>query len=263
VTALFGWDNYVTRSGTTITAWSEEPTLPAANIANPYGSFSTGWQTLTGVVTNAGGARIQIAPVTTGLPWAVAGIFRTNLTPQASVSFALYSGGSQTLLQVMPGPAIGFGQVITVFPAGTTADALIISIDDSSNPDQSINVPLVYAGTAWTPATGPAWSSTLGRDDATDLVVTRGGQEIVNLLWQRRRWEIALDGVRASEVWADVDNLRMTARRGGNVIYVPNVDSGYVAQEAIFGLLHETADITFPYMQADRRAWRARVTERL
>jgi hypothetical protein len=57
--------------------------------------------------------------------------------------------------------------------------------------------------------------------------------------------------------------MRFTARLGGNVLFVPNYQSAYMPQEAIYGVLHETADITFPYNMADRRAWRAKLTERL
>jgi hypothetical protein len=244
--AALAWMNYVTADGTAIAAGSSLPSLPPSNLTNPIGSPSIAWQTAAGVVTAAAGATLRITPASPGTHWRAVGVFRTNLTPQATVTFILTGGGATVWTSALPGPAIGFGQVLAILPADTVADSLTINFDDPNNPDLFINVPLAFCGQAWIPETGPAWSSAIGRDDSTDTVTSRGGQEEITLLWQRRRWELALDGIRAEEVWTDVDAMRFTARLGGNVLFVPNYQSAYMPQEAIYGVLHETADITFP-----------------
>jgi hypothetical protein len=156
--------------------------------------------------------------------------------------------------------------VVSVPPANTFASSLVVSINDSTNPDGFINVPLAFGGRAWFPVGAASWNTTVGRDSQVDETVTRGGQEYPVMRWQRRRWNIALDSVRGSELWADLDALDLSARAGGNRLLAPDVTSSNLQCEAIFGRLVATADVSFPYGFADRRAWRAwraSLTERI
>jgi hypothetical protein len=148
-------------------------------------------------------------------------------------------------------------------PSDFVGDTLIFSINDAANPDGFINVPLAFAGPAWLPASGASWQSTVGRDDSVNETTSRGGQEYPVLLWQRRRWNLALDGIRGTELWADVGEIDRVSRLGGNLLFVPDQASASLQQEAIFGRLAATADVSFPYQAGDRRAWRATLTERI
>ena len=155
------------------------------------------------------------------------------------------------------------GQCVAVANADTPADYVIFTLTDAGNPDNHLNIPLAYAGPAWLPLTAMSWTSALGRDDITDTVVTRGGQQYFDMRATSRRWEIALDGVRASEVFTQLDVLDAFSRAGGNVLVIPDTTSGNMQYEAVLGVLKATADFAWPYNSADRRSWRARLTERL
>jgi len=257
--AFLGWSNLI--KSATITANSA--TLPAANIAEDVGAPSVAWQTAAGVVTEAGGALLT-ATFAAASPVRAVSLHRSNLTAAASVVFRLYTTPGPTLVYTatVPGPAAGYGQVLHVLPSDVSANYLTVGITDASNPDGFINVPLVFCGAVWFPASGVSFSSTTGRDDSVAEVVTRGGQEYPTLEWQRRRWAVALDGVRASELWAKVGELDRSARVGGNVLFAPDHGSTNLKYEAVFGRCKGT-DVSFPYGAADRRRWTATIAERL
>jgi hypothetical protein len=266
MSAILAWTNYV--KGATIATGSAATTMPGTNVAGDQGSPSAAWQTAAGVITNAAGANITITPP--GIKgYSVLGMFGTNLTPAATVTFTLkrtvLTTTTTTWSAVVPGPVSGYGQVVALQPPGYAAQGsfLVIGIDDPTNPDGFINVPLIFAGPSWVPLGSTGFNSVVGRDDSTAEVVTRGGQEYPTLLWQRRRWNIEFDSVRQSETWADVDPLFRLSKAGGNVFFCPNATSANLQQEAIFGRLKGTADISYPYSGADRRRWQASITERL
>lgn len=258
---LLAWQNYLTRSGTTLAANSEESTLPVTNLSNDQGAPSSAWQTAAGVVTSAGGAKFTVT-LATAKTWRVFGLFRTNLTASAIVTFTL-KNGSTTVASASGSPVAGYGQVVGVLSADTTGTVLEVSINDSSNPDGCINVPLAYAGPAWLPATGASWQSTVDRASSQTMVVSRGGSQFPRLYWQARAWNFALDGVRVTEMWPQVDSLRQSALLGFNTLFVPDYTSSNLQQEPVYGLLSGQTPLSFPYQAADRRRWGATVTERL
>jgi hypothetical protein len=186
----------------------------------------------------------------------------------STVSFAL---GATTLVAVgsydsgiIPANvAPGYGQSINAAPAQVTGQAARLDVSDPTNPDGFLNIPLAYAGPAWQPLIGPSWDSTVGRDDTTDEVVTQGGQEFPINRFTRRRWVVALNAVKQSEVWVQLGELDRASRAGGNVLFVPDYTSANLPQEAIYGRCKPIADVSFPYQAADARAWKANITERL
>ncbi|MEO8714142.1 MAG: hypothetical protein ABI369_03935 [Acetobacteraceae bacterium] len=256
VTAL-GWQNYVKTA--ILAANSVAPNMGISNIANDQGAAASGWQTAAGVVTGAG-PLFTAKPQAMGLPWGAVGVFRTNLTNNAVVTFQLILAGSIISSVLVTAVA---GQAVWIPPVAILADSAQIVISDPGNPDGFINVPLCYAGPLWFPLTGASFSSTQGRDDQVVEATTRGGQEWPTLYWQRRRFNLELGGVRASEVWPQIDALEIVARIGTNVLLIPNIADPMLQNAALFGRLTPTADISYPYMGADRRAWKANVTERL
>lgn len=161
------------------------------------------------------------------------------------------------------GVAPGFGQTLTVAPAAVAGRVCQADLADPTNPDGFLNVPLAYAGPVFTPATNVSYSSAFGRDDQTDEVVSRGGQEYPSNQWVRRRWDVALDGIRGAEVWPSVMDLDRTARIGGNVLFAPDPAGADLQREAVFGRAKATADLTYPAGGSTRRAWKLRITERL
>ena len=161
------------------------------------------------------------------------------------------------------GVQAGFGQSVTVAPGDVTGRVCRLDVSDPTNPDGFLNIPLAYAGPVWTPATNIDYQTTFGRDDQVDEVTSRGGSEYPSLQWARRRWDVTLQGIRASEVWTQAMALDLAARAGGNVLFIPNPAGADVGRETVYGRLKSLADLSFPYGSADRRAWKVRITERL
>lgn len=253
--SIIAWSNAVKTA--TLTATSAQPALPVTNLVSDQGSPASAWQTLAAVTT----ATLTITPAAR-TTFRVFGLFRTNLTAAAVVTVkGITNPGSVVISTLVASPANG--QVVFVAPAAYAADVVTVLIADPTNPDGHLNIPLAFAGPAWQPLTAMAWASTMGRDDVSDSVTTRGGQTYVDLRASARRWEIALDGVRQTEAFANLDVLDRWSRAGGNAMVIPNLTSTDLQSEATFGIIKATADVTFPLGIGNRRSWRARLTERL
>ena len=267
---LLSWINAASIAA--LSAGSEAAGLDVNNLQNDRGSPSTAWQTLAGDVTPADGAWLLIDSFVTSTVWRAFGAFRTNFTPGALIRVRV--GNARSGAQITTpyaydsgtraaGITKGFGQSVLVAGVDVTGRYCQIDFSDVGNPDGFLNIPLVCAGPAYFPSTGITFDSTHGSDDQTDEVVSQGGQEYPTMRWQRRRWTIAFDGIKRSEIWSSVSDLDRTARLGGNVLFVPDTTSPYLTQESVFGRLKATADITYPARNADIRAWRAQITERI
>jgi hypothetical protein len=252
--SLFAWQNAVKTA--TLSATSANPVLPVANIAGDQGSPSAGWQTVAGVVA---GVVLTITPAVR-ITFRTVGVFRTNLTAAAVMTVKGFTNPGLVQVWSDVTPAAN-GQALDILAADTAADVVTVQLDDAGNPDGFLNVPLAYAGPAWIPASSLSFASTLGRDSLTDTVQTRGGQTYVNLRATLRRWEIATDGVRVNELYAQLDVLDKASRNGANVLAVPDITSATAKLDALFGVLLATGD--FGFFAPDRRSWRARLTERL
>lgn len=258
--ALFGYVNIAKTA--TITANSEA--LPGTNVAEDTGSPSVAWQTLAGDLTTVDGALLKIAPAS-AQTWRVFGVFRTNLTASAVVTFSLYNNGSPPTLvwSATASPVAGFGQAVAAAASNQTADFLQITIDDATNPDNFLNVPQVFAGPGWAPSRSIGFSSSVGWDASQADVRTRGGQLYRDLLSRKRRWNIQLDSMSESEAWLDADPLLRTAATGQNVMFIPDTGSSYIQRTSLFGTIDSASDISYPYQAADRRRWSGSLVERL
>jgi hypothetical protein len=290
----FGWKNRLP-SAVGLVAGSQVAGLDVGKLQNDQGGAAEGWQTVQGVVTSAAGAWFR-ADAGAAVTWRAFSLHRTNLTPGATVRWRVgndpafatwtYDSGPR------PGPARGYGQVVVVIPEPAPVSALIntengaalltedagyvlvtetgatgrycrCDIEDPANPDGHLNVPLAYLGPAWTPFNNWGYESTPGVTADLQVVTSRGGQEFPDLRWRRRTWDIALPNIRVGEVWDRVMDLHMTALEGGNVLFVPNADSGEVYRQAIFGRLQPQGGVSYPSKSPVVRAWRAQMTERL
>jgi hypothetical protein len=258
---LISWANFC-KTGT-ITAGNSEPALGPTNLSLDQCSAATGWQTQNGVLTAAAGATLRITAPSQGSIWRVVGLFRTNLTPQSSMSVILWSGTTSVWVGTMQGPQVGYGQSIVVMDQSYSGDYLTIGFNDPTNPDNHINIGGAFAGPAWFPQSGITWDSSYTSEDQQDASTSRGGSEYISLLYSRRVWNLALDAVRDSEAGADLGELRRIAALGINILFIPSVLSGDVYREAVFGTVKSTADVTFPHKLMDARAWRGQIKERL
>lgn len=256
----FGWDNYVLTATVTADATAEAG-LDPSQVQNDQGSPQYAWQTTAGDLS----AVLTITPTNAQQSWRAAGLFRSNLTPQASVVFRWYlNSGTLVTSSTVGGPAAGFGQVVTVLAAAVTADYMTITITDTNNPDGHINVPLVYAGNLWLPQYGRSADSALGRLNRTDSLQTLGGQKFNTHRYSQRTVRLAFDAISATtELWQYADVLDARARVGGNVLAIPDVDDSFIGQSAIFGEMTTSDQMSFALKTSARIAWWGLVTERL
>lgn len=246
-----------------LTAGSSATNMPVGNLQLDTGAASSAWQTVAGVRTDAAGANFRITPATRQ-PWRIFGLFRTNLTSGASVTWELYLNPSTLIASVgATGPVPGYGQVCAALQADVLADYCLVRLNDTANPDGFLNVPLAFAGPAWIPAYNHTWGSTLGRDSVVDELITRGGQEYPTYRYQQRRWELDFDALSDSEMWTSAEELDRLSRYGNNVMYVPDIASPRIGLETVFGRVTVTADIGYIAGFADRRTWKFRIRERL
>ncbi len=259
--SLIGWAN-VCKTGV-LSAQSAASGLSPANLSLDQCSPSNGWQTANGVTTSASGATLQITGATNGITWRGVCLVNTNLTTSASVVFTLYYFGSSVASVATSGPALGYGQVVAIFDSDLIGDYIIITIDDPGNPDNHINVGGAFAGPMWSPATGITYGTTYGSTNNIAKTISRGGQEFRKLLYRQRIWVIEFDSVLDAEAWASLGELDRISAVGGNVFLVPNTQSANVFQEAIFGTLDSTSNVTFPNQTTNARGWHAQITERL
>lgn len=261
MTAVIAYDNTIMSS--TLTAGSALASMPVENIQNDVGAASVGWQTEAGVVTAADGATITITPSSTGLTWRAFGLYRTNLMPSATITFALYTNPATLVWsETVDGPVAGYGQVTAIADADQTADYCVISIDDPSNLDGWINVPLAFAGPAWVPI-GPSWQTRFGREDMTDENVSKGGQEYPVPRFQRRVWDVDMQAIEQADIWTQANELDRLSREGENILFVPDIASDNIAYEAIYGRLKPTTHFGFLSPHAGIYVWHFMIRERI
>lgn len=186
------------------------------------------------------------------------GVFEFELASSTLEPGAEYDSG------VIPAGVVpGVGQSVHVLPAEVQAQNAICDVSDPANPDGFLNIALSYQGPVVQTALNIGWGGGHGRNQGGADVRTRGGAEYPRLDWAARMRDIEHNGVLDTEVWPLVMALDAYARRGGNVLLLPDPNSPYLAQEALFGRLRTTASLTTPMNTKDRVAWRATIEERL
>jgi len=262
----FGYRNYA--KDAVIAANSATTGLEPDQVANDQGSPQYAWQTAAGGLSLATGALIRIEPLTPAQSWRAVGLFRTNLTAAATVSIFLWNNNNGSPVAVygatIAGPRAGYQQVVHVLPSDTTADFLQIIFTDTGNPDNHINIPLIYCGPLWIPQYGRTYRSGFGRTDRTDQQQTQGGQEFPQHRWQKRFVTMDFDSTStATEVWQYAMEIDRIARLGGNTLAIPNIYSTDINYEAVFGQLSTSDQKSYGLRTSARVAWNARILERI
>lgn len=253
---VVGYQNEVLSGAVTVSSFV--PGFGGEQLQNDQGSPSMALQTPDGTTTLA---ILLIRPPNTC--WRGFGLFRTNLTPAATVVWnvglaggAVYAGASDS---VVP----GFGQSIHIAPQDAVGDFMQVNIADPTNPQGHINIPLMYAGGLWQGARNFLYASAIVPTDSGITTETRGGGEFVRTDWRKRGFDLALGAVAPEEVWYRVDRLDGWARAGNNVFFVPSPADPDVNRAALFGRLKPTAGVGYANQSARTRSWRATITERL
>lgn len=255
--ALVGYINFV-KTGT-VAANNAATNFPVTNLQNDSGASADGWQT-----TVRTGILLTITSVLGLQTYRLIGLFRTNLTSAAVLVFTVYTNPSTVVWTAqVGGPVNGSGQVV-VDTGGVIGDYATVSISDPGNPQPYVNVALAYAGPAWNPLSNFSLNNSYGRDVTTDELTSHGGQEYPVYRYQRRRWDLDMQGVRTtSELWPQLDAMMRIAAPGTNILVVPDSGSPDMTTEALFGRIKQTADVKYPLGTADRRSWSGQHTERI
>lgn len=261
---ILGYTNRVLAA--TLTAGSSASGLGPENVQDPHGCAASGWQTAAGVLTPGGGAYLRI-DAGASATWRAFLLARTNLSASAQVrwrvsansdlSSPVYDSGTITA-----GIVAGFGQSLVLAGAAVSGRYCGVDITDSSNPDNLVNIPHVYAGPVWQPSRGLSYASSKGRERSGSDLTTRGGQKWKEPFFSLRRFDIALDNVAAADVGPELEAMEMIAELGTNILFCPDPDDD-PNRATIFGDLVSLSDITYPYQSTDFRAWRGRISERL
>lgn len=265
---IIGWANSWIKSSPTLTYnFAQAGLLPSNLVSNDSGSSALAWQ------TTAGQTFASLTIDLAGLTWPLAAvaIARSNLTSAALGQVVLKTSSSGSVVYSWGGTTYGSptGTMnpingFWVLPLGSTMSGgwLRIGISDAANPDGFINIPILFAGDAWALARRPGFASTEGRDAQIDEIVTRGGNEFPQLRWQRRRVNLAFEAILASEL-ANLRALDTAARTGGNVLYVPDINSSTINSDAILGRCVPAADYGAMMSGGGLYSWRANITERI
>jgi hypothetical protein len=112
---LFGWNNWLLEGS--LVAGSANPSYPAENLRRPHGTPSNAWRTLPGDIGPLRGAWLYSAHAAPR-PWRVLGLFRTNLSPAASVRWRV--GSRAALVPVLPTYDWNWAAGAVTLPAGFT-----------------------------------------------------------------------------------------------------------------------------------------------
>lgn len=149
-------------------------------------------------------------------------------------------------------------------PAVTPSSRYVrFDIEDPTNPDGFINVPLAYAGSVWEPTHAVDWSSSMAPKVMEQVLESRAGQEYVEVLFRQRVWDLAMSALKGEEVWVYQQELDRVASTGENVLFLPDKTSPYANSEAVFGILKSLAPVGYSAKSTQYRNWRARISERL
>lgn len=251
------------RTGT-VTASAEVAGLGAGQVQNDQGSNATAWQTPSGVTSasltiDAGASQNWRAFLLARANLTTAATVRWRVTNDVTFATSVYDSGV-----ISAGVVAGYGQSILFLSANQAGRYGRVDIDDPTNPERLLRIPLVFAGPVRTPARRFAVAATFfARTPTAPAVVTRGGQEFPDFRTARRSWLVQLPLLTAAESWSLAQELQRVSETGSNVLFLPYLASANAAQEAVFGRVIEPSPVTFPGGFQRVRAWSATIAERL
>lgn len=247
----FGYQNRVLDG--VLSADAQADQLPVGNLASPQGSAAVAWR-----VPGTTGTLTLTLPISA--PLRVFSFHRTNLTAAAQGAVTVRNAG--TIVHEWVGLlGMSNGQAVYIAPQAVTGDTVTITLNDASNSDGFLSLPLAYIGPLWQPVRNFSTDSTAGFASGVDEATALSGAEYPQARWIQRKASIA----HQSYGTAEVQTLREICRlgtMGRNILFVPDPASDVPAQDALFGRL-SGGDLSNPFGPADRRALTFTLTERL
>lgn len=190
------------------------------------------------------------------------GLFRTNLTTSAVVTWTVKNGASTVFTGNSLPVVAGFGQTALVLGTPVSGTSVQISISDGTNPDGFLSVALAYVGPLFQPALNLDFQSAPGRMDQTTIATTRSGAEVVRNDFIRRTYDMSFSALKDVEQTA-IFAIDLAGRQGNNLFFVPDPASLIINAQAIFGRLIPKSNLTYALQAADARGYQAQMSERL
>lgn len=236
---LIGWINR--GDDATLTTDSEVSTLPASNVQDTH--VAKAWHTAAGVKS-----AYLIFDLGSSLACAAVAVLGTNLTSTATIQIRasdadatvtgtlLYDSGS-----ISAGVDNDYGAIYKSF-ASQAARYWRIDFADASVPD-NLQIGRVFLGPTWQPSVNMELGASWHFKDDSPVEKSWGGQTFPDPRPQTRIIEFTLGFMEEAEM---VSNALALARRNGRVkdlLVIPDPTSSYLSQEAVFGLITETAPL--------------------
>lgn len=240
-----------------VTASSNASGFPCTAIQSQSGSSLEAWQTTS---DSAQWLRCDLGAI---CQIDCFGLFRTNLSSAATIRARIFSdSGFATAIYdstTVPANPV-FGQ--TILLGGTTGRYIQIDLNDASNSDGFINVPLGFVGPLAQFAIGYSPQSALSSKTGNFSNVTHWGNASVSQYWTARIWNVNLTGIRDAE-WPSLQDMDIASRMGKNMLFIPDVTANVVNRESVFGICQFNQGIGFSGMSHDLRTAGFQITERL
>jgi hypothetical protein len=254
---ILAWNNLA--DAATVSADSEEPTLPVTNVQQPH--VARKWHTLTAV--NAARAIFDMGASVSCSLLAIRG---TNLTPDATLRLRASDADPSALATLLydsgtigAGVKAGFGNAFKSFTP-VTARYWGLDLEDATVPD-NLQIGRVFIGPSWTAEINQelGWAVTV--IDPSLVVESTGGQEYADERPRRRQLQFTLNWLTKAEAYDNALALAMTNGRVRDVIAINDIADTYLSEQAVGGLIRADEPIFHRLTQV--WAQKYTITERL
>ncbi|UMM63093.1 hypothetical protein [Aristophania vespae] len=231
--------------------------LPISNLTDPHGAPARGWRTRSGTANFT--ITLQNGQIAT---WNVLSFHRANFSQNFLLNITVYRGEQNVLTTGWVACSCRGGQAIMVFEK-TEGTSLKIEINDHSNPDGFLSIPLCFAGNIWQPERNFSTQSTKGITIGEQVTSSLSGAEFVEPYYTQRVATIVHQSLGNRDLLT-INQIIRTASADQNILFIPDPDAAYdvLAETAIFGRL-SCGDVSNPYGVADRHAATFTIKERL
>lgn len=113
---------------------------------------------------------------------------------------------------------------IHVLPSPYNLQYWKVEIDDTTNPDDYVQIGRLFMSPTWVPSVNYAYGAGLGYSDPTPVEVSLSGAEYFDPRSKYRTFEFRLDYILESEAYGYALELQRLAGTSGEVLVVPDKD---------------------------------------
>ncbi len=251
---LIAWDNKA--DAATLTASSEQASLPGSNVQQPH--LSRKWYTAVGVKTAA-----LTLDLLTSTSIGLLGVFGTNLTSSATyrlrgsnadptaVAGDLYDSGTVTA-----SVTDGYG---AVYKSNNAVSARYWRLDLTDNTvADNLRIGRLFLGPKWTPSIGPSLGLSVMAEDRSKIGESYGGQSFPDVRPQSRVLQFELSFLSESEAYSNAFAMARAAGVVEEVLVIPFESGSFVSQQSVWGLITAQQPIVYPEFNIFRQKFTIR-----